>query len=426
MLITVENFKSIESAKDIDLSGLTVLAGVNSSGKSSLIQALLLLKQTLTRPYDGMLNLKGPYVYADSPADLIYGKKTGSMYFGLKMSGHELWGTEITNGIPDDFLKSLKVGIRFRVQTAGYFIEEFEIEALYENDIRETLMLSRKSSKGPYTIVQNGKKKSGLRLDNYSFANFFPIYASKDDVIYDLSFSKTVHSSLATVLGKVTYIAPLRVAPVLSRTYQSEVETRHVLPDGENTRFILDKMTTEDKGNLALVKEWLCDRFHLAKDLDIVKESGKRYRAIVTTNDGIKVDLMHMGFGLSQILPIITQGAISESESLLIVEDPDVHMHPGIQAAMADFFIYLCKRRNVSVLVETHSDHFVTRIRRRIAEKAISKDLVNLIFVLNGYGSSDYKSIPLLETGRMTGSMPPGFLDSLDKDFRAILEANRK
>ena len=133
-----------------------------------------------------------------------------------------------------------------------------------------------------------------------------------------------------------------------------------------------------------------------------------------------------MGFGLSQILPIITQGCISAQNSLMIVEDPDVHMHPSIQASMADFFIFLCKERHVSVLAETHSDHFITRLRRRIAEKEVNFKKVNLIFVMNESGESIYKTIPLSDTGRMTGSMPPGFMDTRDNDFKAILEANRK
>ena len=89
MLLSVYNFKSIEEVVDVDISNLTVLAGVNSSGKSSLIQALLLLKQTLTSSKSDMLNLEGPYVYADSLLDLIHNKRNGDMKFVLKLSKDE-------------------------------------------------------------------------------------------------------------------------------------------------------------------------------------------------------------------------------------------------------------------------------------------------------------------------------------------------
>ena len=198
------------------------------------------------------------------------------------------------------------------------------------------------------------------------------------------------------------------------------------MPDGENTRFILDRISKEDKEAFSIVKEWICDKFHLAHQINVIKDSGKLYRIVVTTDEGVKVDLMHMGFGLSQILPIITQGCISKPGALMIVEDPEVHMHPSIQASMADFFIFLCNERNINVLVETHSDHFITRLRRRVAEKVLPFSKVHLIFVENYDGASEYQTIPMSDSGRLEGVMPKGFMDSLDNDFRAILLANRK
>ena len=90
MLLSIDNFKSIEHVVQVDISDLTVLAGANSSGKSSLIQALLLLKQTLNSSSSQMLNLNGPYVYANTLMDLMHNKKGGDMKFGLILSGNEL------------------------------------------------------------------------------------------------------------------------------------------------------------------------------------------------------------------------------------------------------------------------------------------------------------------------------------------------
>lgn len=423
MLLSVDNFKSIEHVTEVDISYLTVLAGINSSGKSSLIQALLLLKQTLNTSTSEKLNLNGPYVYADSLLDLRHNKKSGNMRFAIKMFRNELSATQLS--LLEDELNSLEIIVTFKVRQAGYNVSEFEIVKEQNNGEKISIWVKHRPLKDVYDIFYEGNELKGMTIDNYSFANFFPIFARNDNTICDLSGVKTVRDVVVESLERVVYIAPLRVAPVLARSYQTDVETRFVLPDGENTRFILDKMS-DSRQSIDLVKEWLCNRFHLAKDITVVKESGKRYRVVVTTNENVKIDMVHMGFGLSQILPIITQGCISQPNSLMIVEDPDVHMHPSIQAAMADFFIFLCKERDVSVLVETHSDHFITRLRRRIAEDEISHKKVHLIFVMNNYGESVYKIIPLSDKGRLQGSMPPGFLDTRDTDFKAILEANRK
>lgn len=426
MLLSVDNFKSIEHVVNVDVSGLTVLAGVNSSGKSSLIQALLLLKQTLNSTSSEMLNLSGPYVYANSLFDLMHNKRSGEMRFVVNLTGEEIDGRTFTRSDKtENRLDSLEISVSFRVRQDSYLLSEFKLKSKFKNGEVENLLLRRWPKKNAYDLITDEYTLKSLVLDSYSFANFFPVFVRDENTIHDLTYVKQTREALIDYLNKVVYIAPLRVAPVLTRSFQTDVERRYVLPDGENTRFILDMMS-ERKDDFNLVKQWICDRFELARDLNIVKESGKLYRVVVTTNEGVKVDLMHMGFGLSQILPIVTQGCISQPDSLMIVEDPDVHMHPSIQAAMADFFIFLCLKHKVSLLVETHSDHFITRIRRRIAEKEIQPDKIHLIFVMNDFGASEYKSIPLSDAGRLEGSMPPRFLDTRDTDFKAIIEANRR
>lgn len=427
MLLSISNFKSIAEVVEVDVSNLTVLAGVNSSGKSSLIQALLLLKQTLTSSKSDMLSIDGPYVYADSLLDLMHNKRNGEMKFVLKLDKDEFMPSDseqFPSVLPED-LSEIEVAATFRIKADSCVLSDFRYIRRFHSESSLETRLSYRPIKGLYDLRSKGGNIRDLKLDSYSFANFFPIFATKDDVTYTFQDIKDARSFLVNYLEKAVYIAPLRVAPVLARTYQTEVEKKYVLPDGENTRFILDEIS-DDSEKIGLVKKWICDEFHLAKDIKVVKESGKRYRVVVTTNEDIKVDLMHMGFGLSQILPIITQGCISSPNSLLIVEDPDVHMHPSIQASMADFFIFLCNQRNVSIMIETHSDHFITRLRRRIAEKILGVDKVHLLFVINEDGESIYKTIPVSDTGRMTGSMPPGFMNTRDQDFKAILEANRK
>ncbi|MDE5848619.1 MAG: AAA family ATPase, partial [Muribaculaceae bacterium] len=83
MILSIDNFKSIEHVAGLVISDLSVFAGVNSSGKSSVIQALLLLKQTLNSSTSEILNLNGPYVYANSLLDLIHNKKGGTIGFSL-------------------------------------------------------------------------------------------------------------------------------------------------------------------------------------------------------------------------------------------------------------------------------------------------------------------------------------------------------
>ena len=429
MILSIDNFKSIEHVAGLDISDLTVFAGVNSSGKSSVIQALLLLKQTLNSSTSEILNLNGPYVYANSLLDLIHNKKGGTIKFSIILNEKELNNTAVEQYLKDNVegIDRMLLSVSFKVKSDGKFVvSEFKLSLALSDGSNINKTISWRPNKKVYDLMEDGKAMNGLETDRYSFVNFFPVFMKKDGNSLELPIMKAARETLVSVLENVTYIAPIRVAPVLARSYQTDIESRYVLPDGENTRFILDRISHDDKGAFALVKEWICNRFHLAHEIDVVKEPGKLYRVVVTTNERVKVDLMHMGFGLSQILPIVTQGCIAKAGALMIVEDPEVHMHPSIQASMADFFIYLCLKKNVNVFVETHSDHFITRLRRRVAEKVISPEKVHLIFVEHDGGASEYQTIFMSDTGRLEGVMPNGFMDSLDNDFRAILLANRK
>lgn len=429
MVLSIDNFKSIEHVAGLDISDLSVFAGVNSSGKSSVIQALLLMKQTLNSTSNETLNLNGPYVYANSLLDLIHNKKRGVIKFSLSLNGSELVGTAIQEYVKDrhSIVSCLNLSVSFNVKSdGGYIVSEFTLLLELSDGSQIKRRLTWRPQKKVYDLIEDGKVLRDIVVDGYSFINFFPVFVSHGDKSLDLSIMKASRETLVSVLEKVSYIAPLRVAPVLARTYQTDVESRFVLPDGENTRFILDRLSQDYKADFALVKEWICDKFHLAHDINVVKEPGKMYRVVVTTNEGVKVDLVHVGFGLSQILPIVTQGSISKSGALMIVEDPEVHMHPSIQASMADFFIYLCLERKVNILIETHSDHFITRLRRRVAEKVISPNKVHLVFVEHENGASEYQTIPMSVNGKFEGIMPKGFMDSLDNDFRAIILANKK
>ncbi len=429
MFLSIDNFKSIEHVAGLDISNLSVFAGVNSSGKSSVIQALLLIKQTLNSTTSEILNLNGPYVYANSLLDLIHNKKGGAIKFALSLAGCELVDTAIQEFVKegDVIVDRLSLAVSFKVKNDGsYIVSEFRLLLYLSNGLRIERGLTWRPVKKVYDLIEDGKIFRDIVVDGYSFINFFPVFVRYADKSLDLSIMKATRETLVRVLERVSYIAPLRVAPVLARTYHTEVENRFVLPDGENTRFILDRISQDNKEEFAIVKEWICNRFQLAHEINVVKEPGKMYRVVVTTNEGVKVDLVHVGFGLSQILPIVTQGSISKPGALMIVEDPEVHMHPSIQASMADFFIYLCLKKNVNVLVETHSDHFITRLRRRVAEKVISPEKLHLVFVEHENGASEYQTIPMSSNGRLEGIMPKGFMDSLDNDFRAIILANKK
>lgn len=447
MIISIDNFKSIAKLDGYELKPLTLLAGVNSSGKSSLIQSLLLLKQSEESGTKSILKLDGPYLYANSLLDLIYMKrKSNNLRIGLSFNCDDFDVDKafsfFDNKNGGDRLQRCGVSFSF-IANSSIHLKELACSWSSEKGKDFSFSVRLKSSASDiYDIsfsdpnmvsglpeTSNVRKIAKCKLE---FRGFTPVFATSslngDTIVLMLTAMKEFHDVLASVFSGFNYVGPLRVKPVLAKSYNT-TNFSSVGIDGDNTRFILNQKKNDIVDGYGdtlfnLCKLWVCDKMKLADDMDVVRDSDKLYRMYITNHEGIKVDLMHMGFGLSQVLPVIVQGLLTPVGGTLIVEDPDVHLHPKVQADIMDFLLDLSSH-NRRVIAETHSDHMVTRLRRRISESSDGeiRDKVNLTFVEeNGHGSL-YNRIDVTETGAFTHSLPPGFLDSQDADYRAILVA---
>ena len=217
--------------------------------------------------------------------------------------------------------------------------------------------------------------------------------------------------------SKIVYVGPIRVKPEVFEVF-TNTPTHYVGIDGKYTRFVLHEYKKE---LLESTRYWICRRLKLAKDIKVSKDVNNAYRITLENSNSIHVDLCHMGLGISQILPIIVQGLSVPKNGLFIIDAPEVHMHPYIQSEMVDFFIDLARQKNV--MIETHSEHIITRIRRRIAEGELKPEDINLCFVENnGYGSQ-YQTLSINTKGSFYGDMPKGFMNTMDEDFKAIIKA---
>ncbi len=444
MKICVEGFKSIKTLTDFDFLPLTLLAGANSSGKTSLIQCLLLLKQTLESESKEVLSLNGTFLKTASAQDLVFEKKNR---FGIsitmessEISNIKEWQDALSN-CSDKAMQSINLAVEFHANSTVR-VENIKLTIYYEDNSSQFLSFDRVSSGqsvGRYKMSGNDKllfsclptvNRPAGRLSScsLSFTNFFPLYAEFDSdklpPALPIVLMKVMITSLQRWMEHLTYVGPIRVKP---EPYESFLKTpdEYVGIDGRQTRFVLfenrKKIVSDDGKTLEeSVKDWMCKRWGLAKDLSVKKETGNLYRIILRNNAEVDVDISHMGLGVSQVLPIIVQGLLTPKGGTLIVEAPEVHMHPSIQCGLMDFFICL-KKEGRHIVIETHSEHIITRLRRRIAEEAIDATSVNLCFVSNnGYGS-EYETLPYEDGGRFFKEMPKDFLSELDGDFRAII-----
>jgi energy-coupling factor transporter ATP-binding protein EcfA2 len=132
----------------------------------------------------------------------------------------------------------------------------------------------------------------------------------------------------------------------------------------------------------------------------------------------VEVGLSDVGFGISQILPFVVQ-SLAASDQIISVEQPEVHIHPKLQADLGDLLIEAIKepRRN-QFIIETHSEHLVLRLQRRVREKKISPDQISIVYVSRGPNGAIVQPLRLDEEGDFMDDFPGGFFPERLRELR--------
>ena len=162
--------------------------------------------------------------------------------------------------------------------------------------------------------------------------------------------------------------------------------------------------------------------------LDRIREN---YYSLIITDPAtaVQTNLADIGFGASQTLPIIIESFYAPAGSTLLIEQPEIHLHPKAQAVLGDLFIDAARDGRRSFIVETHSEHLLARVRRRIAEKAISKDQVAIYYFNPTPEGTAISQVTLNDLGQYE-SFPDGFFEEDVKEafehIKAIHAAGTK
>ena len=243
-----------------------------------------------------------------------------------------------------------------------------------------------------------------------------------------------VDEILQEFLGsKVSYLGPIRKSPKepiladrrqgkdlgTSGEYAAAVLNAHTdvavvvpLPDGYESELPLGEALN-----------WWLDWFGLADDA-IARDRGRLGVDLNVSPPGAStsVDLASVGVGVSQVLPVILLCLLSEPEDLLILEQPELHLHPALQKRMADFLLVFV-RAGRQILVETHSDHLVNQLRYQIAADQTDEiqKLVKLVFAEQKDGITTYRESEINEYGGLSEDWPDGFLDISAKSAQDLV-----
>ena len=194
--------------------------------------------------------------------------------------------------------------------------------------------------------------------------------------------------------------------------------TRRLQPAGRGIRKIpFQKIIAHWLNELGLIRDFR---------LEEIAEGTNLYRAMVKTSPwGVPTALPDVGFGVSQVLPALVLLYYVPEGSTVLMEQPEIHLHPAVQSGLADVMLNVAAVRNVQIIVESHSEHLMRRLQRRVAEQKMSSGDVKLYFVSSSRGKAQVSDLLLNEWGEIE-NWPENFFGDEMGEIAAISEASLK
>jgi len=448
----VQNFKAWRDTRKIRLAPITVFLGANSAGKTSLLQFLLMLKQTAESPdRRRVLHLGDPYSYVElgSFKDVLF-RHTLEKDLDLSLSWElpKPYVFKDPTGASADIRGS---NITFRANisadtrgTPSVDFFAYDVQGLQGGDAISIEMRQSKSSARKYTMKATNyhlTRAVGRAWDLpapvrfYGFPDEATIYYQNAAFVSDLTLQ------LERQFRQIYYLGPLREDPSRTYTWSGEIP-EHVGTRGERTieailaaadRKIVPKYKSPSLAFPAIVSKWLARLGLLAqfRPQEIAKDRKEYEVSVRTQGSDTTVLLPDVGFGVSQVLPVVVECFYAPANSTVIVEQPELHLHPRVQSELADLFIEAIharednQDRNMQFIIESHSEHFLRRIQRRVAEGALAPDEIALYYCEPGKDGSLVQELPVDLFGEIR-EWPNEFFGDELADMAARLEAASK
>lgn len=484
--LTLRNFKSFSKLEGIKFKPVTIMCGTNSCGKSTILQSILLLKQTFeSQNPNQTLLLNGRLVHLGSFENIIFENVRDrrvdfELAFSLDRQDTSRLRKRASSSlnfilrdlIPSSVLSDKEARFSFEVKfwlksKQGRPLESDEKQIVVDRLAVRIESYSKLDQRPPilFDMTHIEENRYRLKWENFfsrfkrpiteknvsgereviiRFANLFPAsvaFAQETeedplDVTYSIYHFTDIFQAL---LSAVTYLGPLREEP--SRRYIYENEVVEIGNKGENAAYLylLDRdrpvlnhyyYDRESDGFVSVqkmsvneaVERWLAYMGIMHLKAEPTSELiYLRLNSTVTANT--RVNIADVGFGVSQIFPIVLEGIRMPKRHSLLLEQPEIHLHPNLQMQLADYFIALALSEK-NVIVETHSDHIVNRLVRRIVEDKSNElaKLISIYFVKASEGGSIYEEI-MIEPDRGIVNWPQDFFDQTASEQQKILRA---
>ncbi|MFM2061613.1 MAG: hypothetical protein RLZZ507_1283 [Cyanobacteriota bacterium] len=395
--VSFENYKAFYEKQTMQLKPITILIGKNSSGKSSIAKLFTLLETSLKGDIDEPLLLKN--------------------------NGVEL-GADFDNLFPDN--------------NPGGISLNFQI--IFDNNIQIEVGLLKKTDGYGLDIWQWKYKDNIEEFDLKSFA--FSYVNDIDQEFYDCEFkgfipkefikegtNENLSVNFKIPQIDVDYIGPFRILPQRCFSLTGKTKFRDTGITGENAYIMLGVSKLEKKDKLyEKVGEWYKDHFD-GWEL-IVDDTSKRplIQILLTKND-TEVNIMDVGQGMNQALPLVVRANVTDRpDSIIVLEQPELHLHPAAHGDLAELFAKSAKENNQTFIIETHSENIILRLRKLVVENdfGFTKDDLIIYWIEDAeLKGKELREITVEEDGVLT-EWPEGVFNEGMKEILEMQKALRR
>jgi predicted ATPase len=371
--LKIANFKSHKNT-ELKTGNLTVLTGVNSSGKSSVLQTLLLLRQSFKkgRLSEG-LDLNKPLCEIGFGEDALSRYATENNIISFFLEGENKENRDFKFNVEGRF------GATFipKIESKIIELQNYSLDALFSNDF-QYISSSRWANINSYPpddyAVETEKQLSLENGQGELVAHFLNYYGENKN--YEITDDNILHpkNKSRKLLEQVV-------------EWEREISPRIGIKPYKRT-----------------------DKFEIEYD----------YKGVGDNPPIQSLKTKNVGFGISYSLPVVVALLAAKKGALLIIENPEAHLHPRGQAKLAELMV-LVAQSGVQIFVETHSDHIFNGIRKAISQKKIDKEKVTVhFFELDEENISRNTEIDFSDNGRIL-NYKEGLFDQFDNDLDELL-----
>lgn len=451
--LRIKNFKAWRDTGHVRLAPLTVIFGSNSAGKSSLGHLLLALKQTaLSADRRRALHL------GDDKSLIDLGTFRECIYLhdlARSLSFDLSWKLEDQLEVKDPISQkryvgtelSLSVELSAEERTEQPYVDKLTYTLSRED--RDHLEVSFSRDEGRLSLDTSNSYKlvrtTGRAWPLEEPDKFYRISDQSRARFQNADFLADFALETEAVLKGLYYLGPLRDHP--KRIYQwsgdrpesvgmkGELAVAAILAATSEGRQLNRGPRLRTQHFETFIARWLQDLGVIESFIVKPLSAGrKEYEVLVKTHrSSSEVKITDVGFGVSQVLPALVQAFYCPPNSTVWMEQPEIHLHPQVQAELADVFISAIharengKERNVQLIIESHSEHLLQRLQRRIAEGALESSDVAIYFCKRSSAGAELEPLKLNEYGEIENWPENFFGDEMaDLTARTIAAASRK